>query len=67
MTKKIVSLVSLVASAGALVLTAVPAHARSTPRAGFENLDSTTLGVSAFILVAFAASVVLARLAYARK
>ena len=67
MTKKIVSLVSLVASAGALVLTAVPAHAGWGSRAGFENLNSATIGVSAFILVAFVASVVLAKLAYARK
>jgi hypothetical protein len=64
MTKKIVSLVSLVASAGALALTAVPAHAL---RARFENLDSNAIGVSAMLLVAFAASVVLTKLAYARK
>jgi hypothetical protein len=64
MTKKIVSLVSLVASAGALALTAVPAHAI---RVRFENIDSNAVGISAMILVAFAASVVLTKLAYARK
>ncbi len=65
MTKKIVSVVSLVSSAGAVVFTAVPAHAM-TRLARFEN-SQEVLGLAAFGLVALAASAVATRLAFSKK
>jgi len=68
MTKKIVSLVSLVASAGAVAFTAIPAQAWGGIGrvARFENSELIT-GLVAFGLVAFAAAAVATRLAYAKK
>jgi hypothetical protein len=65
MTKKIVSLVSLVSSAGAVAFTAIPANAM-TRLARFEN-SQEVLGLTAFALVTLAASAVATRLAFSKK